>query len=157
MPLLSFNTVLAPWISVTHNFSFQNRTGCVCLNAIENRRPVWWCLVIDMNGHLCSFSLYRACCKARPLWEQCTLVTWCLTGHRWNKLTKEKEGEMDEWRERENTVQEISCGLLLRQIGRLEVVFGYSHLIGRQQGWWIHPSSPRETVLTAVDHTSFSG
>lgn len=55
---------LAPWISVTGDFSFQNRTGCVCLNAIGNRRWCWWCLVIDMNGHLCSFSLYGACCKA---------------------------------------------------------------------------------------------
>lgn len=65
---------------------------------------------------------------------------------------------MNEERERENTVQEIiGCGLLLRQIGKLEVVFRYTHLIFRQHGSWIHPSLPGETVLTEMHHTSFSG
>lgn len=38
------------------------------------------------------------------------------------------------------------------KFGRLEVVFRYSHLIRRQRGWWIHPSSPGDTQRWITHH-----
>lgn len=105
--------ILAPWTSVTGNFSFQNRPGCVCLNAIGNRRSVWWCLVIDMNDHLFCLSLYKACCKS---------------GHSGGIVILRHvmpDGEKILYK------RSISCGLLLRQSDELKVVLSYRHLNGR--------------------------
>lgn len=87
-----------------------------------------------MNDHLCGSALYRACGEPGLLGEQRMLVVRC------------SMGEMNEGSQRVTAAQSISCGLLLIQIGKLE--FGLSRLIGRQHGWWIHPSSPGETVYS---------
>lgn len=48
---------------------------------------------------------------------------------------REREGKwMNEEGEKMLYKRSISRGLLLSQIGKLEVVFRYSHLIGRQHG-----------------------
>lgn len=99
--------ILAPWLFVTGNFSFQNRTGCVCLNAIGNRGPVWWCFVIDMNDHLCSFSLYTPCCQPGVM-------------HLGHVMLDGVEVEHPVEREKILYKRSISFCLLLRQTGKLE-------------------------------------